>query len=103
MGQMTREEANAKLLLLGAWAFGEHRDWMGDIDGGSLQDKMEELGLLVRVPVTEENVMTLHEHCEDVSVDDDCLHAADGVDAALTALRPIADATRRGAQGGVTR
>ena len=31
----------------------ESRDSLGDLDGGWLQDKAEELGLLVRVPVTE--------------------------------------------------
>ena len=76
---MTREEARTKLAQLGAWVSSESRKWLGGFDGGDIQDKMHELGLIVIVPVTDDNVTTVHEFCEEACVDEDCLHYADGV------------------------
>ena len=43
-----------KLKAFALWALDGYRDGdIGDIDGGALQDKAEELGLLVAVTVTE--------------------------------------------------
>lgn len=53
---MTRGEKNdliGKLASFGAWCLREHRQDFGDLDGASLQDKAEQIGLLVRVPVSE--------------------------------------------------
>jgi len=38
---------------LGRWVLKEHRGECADVDGGSIQEKAEALGLLVRVPVDE--------------------------------------------------
>jgi hypothetical protein len=48
--------ANVRLLALarfGEWCLREARDVFGDLDGGSVQDKAESLGLLAEVTVTE--------------------------------------------------
>ena len=53
----------------------ETREGLGDIDGGWLQDKAEECGLLVRVTVTEP---CSDEHCRCAEYDDfpqECLRA----------------------------
>jgi len=46
-------ELQTKLIEFAKWAIGEHRceGEIGDLDGGSIQDKLEELGLLVSVKV----------------------------------------------------
>lgn len=43
-----------KLAEFGAWCYGEFRSELGDIDGGSAQDAMERLGLLVKFKATEQ-------------------------------------------------
>jgi hypothetical protein len=45
--------ADARLSAFGAWAAEQFRDELGDVDGGSAQDAMERLGVLVPVTVTE--------------------------------------------------
>lgn len=50
---MTRSVYNQLVQQLGEWVIHEHRAEMGDLDGASIQDKLGELGLLERVPVTE--------------------------------------------------
>ena len=57
----------------------ESRDELGDLDGGWLQDKAEELGLLVRVPVTEPCGELCR--CDDFPMD--CLRYSDSVIAAM--------------------
>lgn len=42
-----------KLIAFAQWVIQEHREECGDLDGGSIQDKLEELGLLKRVKVEE--------------------------------------------------
>jgi hypothetical protein len=42
-----------KLAAFGAWAAREFRATLADVDGGSAQDAMERLGVLVRTTVTE--------------------------------------------------
>ena len=57
-------------------------DGGGDVEGGWLQDKAEELGLLVKVRVTE----PCGENCWCASFDDfpqDCLRESDAVRAAM--------------------
>jgi hypothetical protein len=46
-------DARDKLAAFGAWAAEEFREELGDVDGGSAQDAMERLGVLVLVTVTE--------------------------------------------------
>lgn len=48
---MTR--IDEQLLAFARWVIAEHREELGDLDGGSIQDKLIELGLLVGVEVTE--------------------------------------------------
>ena len=43
----------AKLAAFGAWAAREFRDSLADVDGGSAQDAMERLGVIVKRVVTE--------------------------------------------------
>lgn len=50
---MTRSYYNQLLQLFGQWVIDEHREESGDIGGGEIQDKLEELGLLERVEVAE--------------------------------------------------
>lgn len=45
-------ELGSKLIDFARWVIREHRSSFTDLDGGSIQDKLEELGLLVRVEVT---------------------------------------------------
>ena len=47
----TIRTTDAALAEFGAWALAKSREDLGDLDGGDLQDKAEELGLLIRVPV----------------------------------------------------
>lgn len=48
------DDARTKLVRLAEWCLSEAREYnIGDIDGGSFQDKCEELGVLVTVTVTE--------------------------------------------------
>jgi len=47
---MTGQES--KLIEFARWAIREHRESFADLDGGSIQDKLQELGLLVGVEVT---------------------------------------------------
>lgn len=67
-----------KLIDFARWVIAEHREHCGDIDGGSIQDKLEELGLLVSVPVTE----PCGENCLCAEYGDfpqECLRLADGI------------------------
>ena len=67
-----------KLIEFAQWVIHEHRSEIGDIDGGDLQDKLEELGLLERVRVTE----PCGEYCRCVEYDDfpqECLRLVEGV------------------------
>ena len=43
---MTRQDYNQRLQQFGQWAIDEHRKYSCDIDGGDIQDKLEELGLI---------------------------------------------------------
>jgi len=68
----------AKLIEFAKWAIREHRDELCDLDGGSIQDKLEELGLLVSVRVDK----PCGEHCVCVEYGDfpqDCLRLAKGL------------------------
>ncbi len=46
-------DKSAAFAELGRWVLSEHREYLGDVDGGTIQDKAIELGLLVEVEVTE--------------------------------------------------
>jgi hypothetical protein len=48
-----RLEASQKLAAFGAWCAREFRDHLADVDGGSAQDAMERLGVIVKRVVTE--------------------------------------------------
>ena len=48
-----REDAERKLAAFGAWAAREFRDSLADVDGGSAQDEMERVGVIVKRTVTE--------------------------------------------------
>lgn len=48
---MTRSRYNQLLQQFGQWVIDEHRCDLGDINGKSIQDKLEELDLLERVVV----------------------------------------------------
>lgn len=50
---MRAEDATAKLAAFGAWCAREFRDSLSDVDGGSAQDAMERLGVIVKRVVTE--------------------------------------------------
>ena len=67
-----------KLIAFARWAIEEHRSELGDLEGGSIQDKLEDLGLLERVKVTE----PCGEHCRCAEYTDDwptsCLRMLDG-------------------------
>lgn len=52
-------DIDKKLIAFARWAIEEHRSELGDLDGGSIQDKLEDMGLLVRVEVKE----PCGEHC----------------------------------------
>lgn len=70
---------SAPLVEFALWALGETRHG-GDLDGGSLQEKAEALGILGRVPVTE----PCGEECNCAEYGDfpqDCLRYADHVKA----------------------
>lgn len=41
------------LIEFARWVIREHRNSMGDVDGGSIQDKLQQLGILVSMPVIE--------------------------------------------------
>lgn len=51
MTPLSKQEYTEKLATLGQWVIDQSREY--DIDGGDVQDKMEELGLLVRITVNE--------------------------------------------------
>ena len=69
----------SKLIDFARWAITEHRsNTFGDLDGGSIQDKLEELGLLVEVEVSE----PCGESCTCVEYGEfpqTCLRLAEGV------------------------
>lgn len=68
----------SKLIEFARWAITEHRSYFGDLDGGDIQDKLEELDLLVSVKVDE----PCGENCACVEYGDfpqDCLRLAEGV------------------------
>ena len=70
-------EIQQQLIAFAQWVIQEHRSELGDIGGGDLQDKLEELGLLKRVRVTE----PCGESCRCVEYDDfpqDCLRVVEG-------------------------
>ena len=48
-----RADATTKLAAFGAWCALEFRDSLSDVDGGSAQDTMERLGVLVKRVVAE--------------------------------------------------
>lgn len=67
-----------KLIDFARWVIQEHREYLGDIDGASIQDKLTELGLLVEVTATE----PCGENCACVEYGDfpqKCLRVTDGV------------------------
>ena len=67
-----------KLIDFARWVIREHRESLSDIDGGSIQDKLMELGLLAEVTVTE----PCGENCACVEYGDfpqTCLKITDGV------------------------
>jgi len=41
-----------RLIVFARWVIEQHRDELGDLEAGTIQDKLEGLGLLVRVEVT---------------------------------------------------
>lgn len=45
--------AQEKLAAFGAWCAREFRDSLSDVDGGSAQDAMERIGVIVKSTVTE--------------------------------------------------
>ena len=73
---MTEQES--KLIEFARWAIREHRSSFTDLDGGSIQDKLEALGLLVGVEVAEPcgDNCTCEEYGE---FPQRCLRLADGV------------------------
>ena len=71
-------DIDKKLIAFARWAIEEHRSELGDLDGGSIQDKLEDLGLLQRVKVTE----PCGEYCtceEYGPFPAECLRLVDGV------------------------
>jgi hypothetical protein len=67
-----------KLIDFARWVIMEHRQDCADIDGGSIQDKLVEFGLLAEVTVTE----PCGENCACVEYGDfpqTCLRVIDGV------------------------
>ncbi len=69
-----------RLIVFAQWVISELREHLGsDLDGGDAQDKLEELGLLVRVPVD----APCGEYCHCAEYDDEfpteCLRLVDGV------------------------
>ena len=73
-------DTNEQLITFARWTICEHRKHEGcDMDGESIQDKLEELGLLVRVEVKEPCGENCHcaEYCDEWPVH--CLRLADGV------------------------
>lgn len=48
-----QESATEALAKLGAWVLQQSRDDFGDVDGGSIQDKAIELGLLEAIKVSQ--------------------------------------------------
>ena len=71
---------DAKLIEFALWAIRQQREHCMDLDGGDVQDKLEELGLLERVTVAE----SCGDHCRCAEYGDfpqDCLRLADGVQA----------------------
>lgn len=71
-------EIESKLLKFSRWVIAEHRQECGDLDGASIQEKLEELGLLVAVRVTG----PCGEDCRCVEYDEfpqDCLRLIEGV------------------------
>ena len=77
---------DAKLAAFGAWALASHREELGDLDGCSIQDKAEELGLLVRVQVNG----PCGEACLCVEWDDfplECLRYSDSTRATIAAMQ----------------
>jgi hypothetical protein len=81
-------EGDKLLALFGAWAMDTHRDDVGDLDGGSIQDQLEKLGMLESVNVTE----PCGEFCKCAEYDDfpqDCLRATPAVREALSKARKV--------------
>lgn len=48
-----RRKTDHSLLEFARWVIREHRSELGDVDGGSIQEKLIELGILHEVTVTE--------------------------------------------------
>jgi hypothetical protein len=74
-------DIETKLIALARWAIEEHRKDCADLDGGSIQDKLEELKLIERVTVTEpcgENC-SCAEYVGPDGFPTDCLRLVDGV------------------------
>lgn len=72
-------EIEQKLASFARWVISEHREAFTDIDGGSIQDKLVELGLLVEVPATEP--CSEYCHCVEYGADfpTTCVRVAEGV------------------------
>jgi len=76
------DHARDKFARLGRWVIERRQDEIGDIDASDVQDKMEMLGILHGVPVTE----ACGENCQCVQWDDfpqTCLRLTDDVLAAM--------------------
>lgn len=76
---------------LGLFVMVESRgEVIGDIDGGTLQDKQQELGLLVEQEIKAEDLQPggAHEFCEDAEVGGTCLHWSPEALAAMNRARP---------------
>lgn len=68
----------SSLVAFARWVIHEHRSSMCDVGGGDIQDKLDQLGLLVSVRVTE----PCGEDCPCAEYGDfpqDCLRLAEGV------------------------
>ena len=75
-----KAEVEQKLIAFARWAIDASREYGGcDIDGGSIEDKMEELGLLERIEVQEpcgEGCLCVEYYGEFPA---ECLRLVDGV------------------------
>lgn len=72
-------EVGDKLIDFARWVIDEHRSTFCDVGGAEIQEKLEELGLLVEVPVSEpcgENCQCADYTTEWPTV---CLRLAEGV------------------------
>lgn len=76
---LDRESQLLKLAYLALWCMNEsHGDHIGDVDGGALQEKATELGILVTREVTEPCCESCR--CADYRFPTTCYRAADWVE-----------------------